>query len=81
MWCSPFKCGATKFQDIPVEYRLCTMCEENVIETEFPFLLYCNKYNQFRYPFSTNLNGLFTLYHNFDYSGDDFNLIVLLSNE
>ncbi len=27
------------------------------------------------------LNGLFTLYPNFDYSDDDFKLTVLMSNE
>ncbi len=46
------------FQDIPVEYSLCTMCEENVIETESHFLLNCSKYNNLRYHFFTNLNGL-----------------------
>ncbi len=29
----------------------------------------------------TNLNGLFTLYPDFDYSDDDFKLTVLISNE
>ncbi len=57
------------------------MCEENVIETESHFLLYCSKYNQLRYQFFTNLNGLFTLYPHFDYSDDDFKLTVLMSNE
>ncbi len=56
------------------------MCEENVIETESYFLLYYSKYNQLRYNFFTNLNGLFTLYPNFDYSYDDFKLTVLISN-
>ncbi len=70
-----------RFQDIAVEYRLCTMCEENVIETESNFLLYCIKYNQLRYQFFTNLNGLFTLYPYFDYSDDDFMLTVLMSNK
>ncbi len=70
-----------RFQDIPVEYRLCIICEENVIETESHFMLYYCKYNQLRYQFFTNLNGLFTLYPNFDYNDDDFKLIVLMSNE
>ncbi len=33
----PLNGGTGRFQDIPVEYRLCTMCEENVIETESHF--------------------------------------------
>ncbi len=52
------------------------MGEENVIETESHFLLYCSKYNQLQYFFVTNLNGLFTLYPNFDYSDDDFKFTV-----
>ncbi len=57
------------------------MCDENVIETESDTLLYCSKYNQLRCQCFTNLNGLFTLYPNFDYSDDDFKLTVLMSNE
>ncbi len=57
------------------------MCEENVIETESHFFLYCNKYNQLRDQFFSNLNSLLTLYHNFYYSDDDFKFIVLMSNE
>ncbi len=57
------------------------MCEENAIERASHFLLYCSKYNQLRYQFFTNLNGLFILYPNFDYSDDEFKLTVLMSNE
>ncbi len=57
------------------------MFEENVIETESHFLLYCNKYNQLRFQFCTNLNALFTLYTNFDSSDDEFKLTLLMSNE
>ncbi len=84
---SQFRCGVLhlkvetgRFQDIPVEYRLCTMCDENVIVLESHFLLYCSKYNQLIYPFFS-LNNLFTLYPNFDYSDDGFKLTVLISNE
>ncbi len=44
----PLKVETVRFQDIPVEDRVCTMCEENVIETESHVLLYCSKYNQLR---------------------------------
>ncbi len=70
-----------RFQDIPVEYRLFTMCEENIIKTESNFVLYCSKYDQLRYQYFTNLNGVFTLYPNFDYIDDDFKLTILVSNE
>ncbi len=67
----PLKVEAGRFQDIPAEYILCTMCEENAIETESHFLLYCSKYNQLRYQLFTNLNGLFTLY---------LNLVAVMTN-
>ncbi len=57
------------------------MCKENAIETESHLLLYCRKYNQLRYKCFTNLNGLFTLYPNFDYSDEECKLTVLMSNE
>ncbi len=57
------------------------MCEENVIENESHFLLYCSKYNELRNQYFTNLNSLFTLYPKFDYSDDDFKLTVLMSND
>ncbi len=41
----------------------------------------CSEYNQLRYQFYTNSNGLFTLYTNFDYNDDEFKLTVLTSNE
>ncbi len=56
------------------------MHEENSIKIDSHILLYCCKYNQLRYQFYTNLNGLFTLYRTFDYS-DEFKLTVLMSNE
>ncbi len=36
------------FQNIPREFRLCTMCNDNVIEDETHFIFYCNQYNDMR---------------------------------
>ncbi len=41
----PLKAETGRFQDITVEYRLCTICVEIVIETESHLWLYCSKYN------------------------------------
>ncbi len=72
----PLKVETWRFQDIPVEYRLCV--KEILLKQNTTF---CSKYNQLKYFFFTNLNGLFTLDSNFDYSDDDFKLTVLMSNE
>ncbi len=36
------------FQNIPKEFRLCTMCNDNDIEDETHFIFYCNQYNDLR---------------------------------
>ncbi len=33
------------FQNIPREFRLCTMCNDNDMEDETHFMFYCNQYN------------------------------------
>ncbi len=84
---SQFRCGVLllkvetwRFQAIPVEYRLCNMCEKNDIETDSHLLLYCSKNNQLRYQFFTKINGSGTLYPNFDYSDDEFKFTILMLN-
>ena len=37
-----------RFNNIPIEYRLCTFCHENVLEDEIHFLLFCSAYNDLR---------------------------------
>ena len=50
-----FRCGILplsietgRFQNIPLEYRLCNFCDQNVIEDETHFLLYCTAYQELR---------------------------------
>ena len=38
-----------RYQDIPIEYRFCTYCNQDSIESEIHFLLYCDRYNDIRY--------------------------------
>ncbi len=41
----PLSIETERFQNIPREFRLCTMCNDNVIEDETHFIFYCNQYN------------------------------------
>ena len=44
----PLAIETGRFNNIPVEYRLCRYCNENEIEDEIHFLLNCSAYNEFR---------------------------------
>ena len=50
-----FRCGILplaietgRFNDIPLEYRLCDFCNDDVLEDEIHFLLHCNFYHEYR---------------------------------
>ncbi len=50
-----FRCGILplaietgRYNDIPLEYRLCDFCNDNVLEDEIHFLLKCNFYSEYR---------------------------------
>jgi hypothetical protein len=47
----PLKVETGRFQNIPLEYRLCTLCDQDVLETESHFPLFCNSYAELRYTF------------------------------
>jgi hypothetical protein len=44
----PLKVETGRYQNIPAELRLCVLCEENVVENEFHFMLQCSKYDNLR---------------------------------
>ena len=44
----PIKIETGRYTQIPIEYRLCILCEENVIEDENHFLFECNFYKTIR---------------------------------
>ncbi len=44
----PLSIETGHFQNIRREFRLCTMCNDNVIEDETHFIFYCNQYNNLR---------------------------------
>ncbi len=44
----PLSIESRNFQNIPREFRLCTICNDNVIEDETHLIFYCNQYNDLR---------------------------------
>jgi len=53
--------GAGRFQNIDGEQRLCTICNQHQIETEFHFLPICPKYIELRKLFIINYTSFPTL--------------------
>ena len=79
---SQFRCGILplsietgRYTNIPEEFRLCLMCDENVIESEVHFLLYCNKYQTIRQQF---LQNIYVTYPQFEQLGDNEKLKILM---
>lgn len=56
----PLKIETGRFQNIPVEFRLCIFCSSNVIENETHFLLHCLLYNDIRTEFFNNVCNFIT---------------------
>ncbi len=44
----PLSIETGRFQNIPREFRLCTMYNDNIIEDGTHFICYCNQYNDLR---------------------------------
>lgn len=45
----PLSIETGRYQDIPIEYRFCIFCNDNMVESESHFLLHCAFYNNIRY--------------------------------
>ena len=76
----PLKIETGRFQNIPLEYRLCVLCNQDVIESESHFLLYCSKYSELRQSFYTSLN-LCNMHPDFNHCTDGQKLTTLMSSE
>jgi len=44
----PLSIETGRYQDIPIEYRFCNYCNQNCVESEIHFLLFCDNYNELR---------------------------------
>lgn len=54
----PLKVETGRYQNIPVNLRLCVLCESNDIESESHFLFVCSKYHSLRERFFNVVSGL-----------------------
>jgi len=45
-----------RFHNIPRENRLCKLCQQGVVESEFHFLLCCNRYHTLRDKYFGNMS-------------------------
>ena len=57
----PLRIETGRYEDIPIEYRFCLYCNQNCIESEFHFMLYCDKYNEIRYELFNNVRPEYPL--------------------
>ncbi len=73
----PLSIETGRYTDIPLEYRLCLFCDQDVIESESHFLLYCNKYAMFRYELLRKAR-LYDIM--FDFRNEDDKLTILMSD-
>ena len=60
----PLAVETGRFNNIPVEYRLCRYCNENEIEDEIHFLLNCSAYNEFRFNMTNKAANINTNFWN-----------------
>ena len=67
-----------RFQNIPLEYRLCGLCNKNAIETESHFLLFCNSCDT---PIVFAYLNVYNTYPHFDHCTNGEKLSILMSHE
>ncbi len=73
----PLSIETGRFQNIPIEYRLCVLCDDNVCESESHFLFYCKFYQELR---SQLLLRVQVEYPLFIYLEDEHKLTILMSD-
>ncbi len=73
----PLKIETGRFQDIPLEYRLCIMCDGDFLESESHFMLHCQKYSDLRWDMFQMAQ---TVFPNFMFEGDEAKLNMLMSD-
>ena len=72
----PLAVETGRYTNIPLEYRLCTFCKDNVIEDECHFLFKCQQYNELR---TTFLSEIREKDANFNQKNDCEKLQMLMS--
>ena len=74
----PLQIETGRFQNIPLEYRLCLLCNSNNVETETHFLFECECYNDLRQQFYGNSENL---YPEFALNPDENKLKMMMTTE
>jgi hypothetical protein len=74
----PLKIETGRYQDIPIEYRTCLFCNDDLVESESHFLLYCSFYYDLRYDLFVKVREV---YFNFDILGEEEKIQMLMSDE
>ncbi len=54
----PLAIETGRFTDVPLEYRTCQICDDNLLEDEYHFLLYCEGLKEVRSSFFEEYNWL-----------------------
>ena len=82
---SQFRCGilplrieTDHYTSIPEHYRLCLMCDQDVVESETHFLLYCTRYNMIRQDY---FNNILVVHPDFSALSDNEKLMILMSDQ
>ena len=74
----PLSIETGRFQDIPIEYRYCLFCDDNLIESEYHFILHCTFYNELRFDF---FNRVRQIDINFDWLNEDDKIRRIMKND
>ena len=66
-----------RYINIPVEDRICCVCDSNEVESEIHFLISCSRYSQQRQSFFQTIS---TIYSDFMDKDDETKFIVIMSS-
>ncbi len=75
----PLKIETGRFQNIPLEYRLCILCNQEVIESQSHFLLHCDRYRSLRQEFLTKI--IYNQYPTFDFLSSENKLMSIMQGQ
>jgi len=71
----PLSLETGRYTNIPVQFRLCLLCESNTLEDEEHFLFQCDFYNDVRDEFMTKVNNMYANFNNLSF-GEKCQLIM-----
>jgi hypothetical protein len=74
----PLSIETGRYQEIPIEYRYCLFCNDNLVESEAHFLLYCTYYNEIRFELFVKIRDVNFYY---DLLDEDDKIRVIMSDD